>query len=336
MALTRRKFVKLSGITALGLATGVGLFGCGKDDKETNQSANGSGSEQSKQKVKIAYLPITHALPLYVANELGKDTFKNVELELIKFGSWPELLDALNTGNVDGASLLIELAMAAKEQGSAISAVALGHRDGNVVVTSPDIKTQDDLKGKTFAIPHRLSTHNILLYQTLKNAGLTFDDVTVIELPPPEMPAALAEGRIAGYVVAEPFGAISVAKEHGKVFHQSEDLWQDSVCCGLVLRDEFIRDKQEAALELLGEYVAAGEYIDGEGERVSEIAKQYMNVEQEVLDLSLGWISYNDLKIYEKDYGSLGQYMVDMGLSKRPPTYEEFVDNSLIDKVRTV
>ena len=33
-------------------------------------------------------------------------------------------------------------------------------------------------------------------------------DVNIVEMPPAEMPAALAGNQIAGYVVAEPFGAI--------------------------------------------------------------------------------------------------------------------------------
>lgn len=337
--LSRRKFLKLSGISALTLATGFALVGCNTQDKNSGNAqgnAQGNGQPAEKQTVKIAYLPITHALPLYVEKELNGGAFKNINLELVKFGSWPELLDALNTGRVDGASVLIELAMKAKEQGAAISAVALGHRDGNVVVTSIEIKNKqaEDLRGKTFAIPHRLSTHNILLYQTLKNAGLTFNDVKVVELPPAEMPAALAEGRISGYVVAEPFGAVSVANGKGKVLYQSEELWQDSVCCGLVLRDEFIKNKNDAAQELITEYVKAGEYIDSKGEKVTEISRKYMNVDEKVLDLSMHWISYKDLKIYEKDYKDLGQYLVAMGLATNPPTYEQFVNNSLIDKAK--
>jgi len=78
----------------------------------------------------------------------------------------------------------------------------------------------------------------------LKDAGMSFSDLKVIELPPPEMPAALAEGRISGYLVAEPFGAKSVANGTGKVLFHSHDIWEDSVCCVLVLRNEFIRNPQ--------------------------------------------------------------------------------------------
>ncbi|HHV99635.1 MAG TPA: ABC transporter substrate-binding protein [Clostridiaceae bacterium] len=330
------KITKKVIIIAVFIAVTVALSACGATrdtgSKETigNETANGS----SKQTVKIAYLPITHALPLYIENELGKHNFKNIDIELVKFGSWPELMDALNTGKVDGASVLIELAIKAKEQGIDLKAVALGHRDGNVVVVSQDINDTADLKGKTFAIPHRLSTHNILLYQMLKDAGMNFSDLKVIELPPPEMPAALAEGRISGYLVAEPFGAKSVANSTGKVLFKSQDIWEDSVCCSLVLRNEFIKGNNDAAFELVKEYVDAGSYINSKGEKVNDIAKQYLKVEQDVLDLSLEWISYKDLKIYEKDYNALRDYMIEMDLSKNPPPYNDFVDSSLIEKVK--
>lgn len=319
-----KKVLALAAVSSLILI----LSACQSSPKEAVKS------DGSKQTVKIAYLPITHALPLYVENELGKQNFKDINVELVKFGSWPELMDALNTGKVDGASVLIELAMRAKEQGIDLKAVSLGHRDGNAVVAALDINNVSDLKGKTFAIPHKLSTHNILLYQMLKNAGMGYSDVNVVELPPPEMPAALAEGRISGYIVAEPFGAKSVANGKGKALFQSEDIWKNSVCCGLVLRNEFIKNSGKAAQELMDGYISAGKYIDSKGEKLNDISKQYMKVEQNVLDLSMKWISYKDLKIYEKDYNDLRNYMMEMGLSKNPPSYKDFVDNSLINKVK--
>lgn len=279
-------------------------------------------------------MPITHALPLYVESELYKDKFKNINIQLVKFGSWPELVDALNSGKIDGASMLIELAMKAKEQGIDLKAVALGHRDGNVIVVDKKINKVSDLKGKNFAIPHRLSTHNILLYEMLKREGMSYKDLKVIELPPPEMPVALAEGRIAGYVVAEPFGAKAVASGKGKVLFESENIWKDSVCCALVLREDFIKNHSSAANEFVSNYLAAGNYIDSNKIEAKEIAKKHMKVDPKVLDLSLKWISYNNLKIDEKDYAKLTKYLLEMNLVKNPPAYNDFVDNSFFAKVK--
>lgn len=310
------------------LALAISLTACGQGNAETGRTETG------KPTIKIGYLPITHAAPLYIEDELGKGKFQHFQLELVKFGSWPDLMDALNTGKIDGASVLIQLAMKAKEQGIDLKAVALGHRDGNVIVTANDIQQVSDLKGKNFAIPHKFSTHNILLYQMLKQEGLQYTDVNVIELPPAEMPAALAEGRIAGYVVAEPFGAKSVVIEKGKAFLQSEELWKDSVDCALVVRGELIRDNRAAAEEFITEYAKAGEKAESKDEQVKSILSAYMNVEEKVLDLSLQWIAYDHLRLDEEAYEKLRQYLIEMGLSEKPPTFAEFVDNSFMDKAK--
>lgn len=293
-----------------------------------------SSAQNEVKTVKIGYLPITHALPLFVENDLSANDSKNFKVELVKFGSWTELSDAVNTGQVDGASMLIELAMKSKERGIDLKTVVLGHRDGNVVVVSKDITQVADLKGKTFVIPHRLSTHNVLLYKMLKENDLTASDLNIVELPPPEMPAALSEGRISGYIVAEPFGAKSVATGKGKVLFESQDLWKDSVCCGLVLRNDFIKNNPTVAAEFVKEYVKAGEKAESKDSEVLGIAAKYMKVEPDVLNLSLQWISYDNLKLGEKDYNELSKYLVEMGQLKNPPKYSEFVDNSFIEAAK--
>lgn len=306
----------------------VGFTGCAKKTEETN-------TDSSKKTVKIAYLPITHAVPLYVESEdaiINSETLKNVNVELVKFGSWPELMDALNTGKVDGASVLIQLAMKSKEQGIDLKTVALGHRDGNNVTVANDINTAADLKGKTVAIPQRFSTQNILLYEALKNAGLKYEDVNVIEMPPAEMPAALSEGRISGYVVAEPFGAKAVASGKAKTLFTSQDLWKDSICCGLVLRGDFIKNNPEAVQELVNGYVKAGNASEAKDENIKNITSKFMAVDKNILDISLNATTYTDLKINEKDYDQLTAYLKTMGLLNNSPAFNDFVDNSFIDK----
>ncbi|MCM1507498.1 MAG: ABC transporter substrate-binding protein [Ruminococcus flavefaciens] len=285
---------------------------------------NGCGSKSSENTIKIAYLPITHSLAvLEEAEELEKEN--GLKVELVKFGSWSELLDALNSGKVDGASVLIELAMKSKQEGIGIKAVALGHRDGNVVIVSNDINSASDLKGKTFAIPHRQSSHNILLNDTLAKGGLTIDDINVTELAPTEMPSALASGQIDGYCVAEPFGAMGVSINAGKVLYSSEELWEDSICCGLVLTDSFIEKRPNDAKSFVESYKKAGNALDKETAKTT--AKKYFSQSDEVLDTSLQWISYNNLEITEDTYNILTEKVKEYGLSDNPPTYSEFVKN---------
>lgn len=306
----KRKYLSLF---LTGILSAAAITGCGQ--KAQANTAN---------TVKIAYLPITHSLAvLEEAEELEKQ--EGVKVELVKFGSWSELLDALNSGRVDGASVLMELAMKSKQEGVGIKAVALGHHDGNVIVVSKDIDSAADLKGKTFAIPHRQSSHNILLNDALAKGGLTIDDVNVTELAPTEMPSALASGQIDGYCVAEPFGAMGVSIDAGKVLYKSEELWEDSICCGLVLTDSFIESRPEDAKAFVEGYKKAGNSLSKETSQ--EVAEKYLKQSKEVLETSLEWISYDNLEISEETYNTLVEKVKEYGLSDNPPTYSEFVKN---------
>ena len=306
-------YKKLLAFASAGSLLIASLTSCGK--VQAQESAN---------TVKIAYLPITHSLAvLEEAHQLTNND--GVQVELVKYGSWPELLDALNSGRVDGASVLIELAMKSRQEGIGIKAVALGHRDGNVVIVGNDIESAADLKGKTFAIPHRQSSHNILLNDALATAGLSIDDVNVTELAPTEMPSALASGQIDGYCVAEPFGAMGVSLGAGKVLFTSEELWEDSICCGLVLTDSFIESRPDDAKEFVEEYKKAGNSLDKENAK--EVAKKYLKQSDDVLETSLQWISYNDLDITEDIYNTLVEKVKAYGLSDNPPSYTDFVKN---------
>lgn len=290
-------------------------------------ACSGNSNSEGKRVIKIGHLPITHAGPLLLQAE---QEYPDYKIELVKFSSWPDLMEALSTGRIDGASVLIQMAMKAKERGVDLKVVALGHRDGNVIITSPEIKQTKDLIGKTFAIPNKYSTHHFLLYQMLKKDKIPYEKVNIVELPPPEMPAALAEGRISGYVVAEPFGAIAVASGKGKVLFQSEEIWPNSIDCGLVLRQAFIDQNRQLAKTFVQDYAKAGHRGDQDVSSMHRALKKHLSVNDKVMDLSLKWISYYPLTIDRESYKILTDTFLELGLSKKPPTYDEFVDPSLI------
>ena len=307
------------GISIVAVLLLVGLTACtGKQGTST------TGDEEGKQTIKIAYLPITHALPLFMVQELQTED-SNLQIELIKYGSWTELMDAVNTGRVDGASMLIELAMKAKTEGIDLKAVALGHKDGNVIIVANDIETAADLKGKSFAIPSRMSSHYILVKQMLEENNMTEEDINLCELSPTEMPSALASGQIAGYCVAEPFGAKAVNAKVGKVFSESQKLWEDSICCALVMNGSFLEENPSVAKTFVEEYQKAGDYLTQNPEEGNKVVKDYLSVDDSVLDLSMKWISYDDLTIKEDTYNNLCDYMKQYKIIDTLPTYEEFV-----------
>ncbi|WP_310604484.1 ABC transporter substrate-binding protein [Anaerosporobacter sp.] len=291
----------------------LSLSACGSSKKE----------DSSKTTITIGYLPLTHGLAVLEEKALLESADANITIKLQKFTSWTDLTDALNSGKIDGASMLIELAMSSVNKGIDLKAVALGHRDGNAIVVSNNIQSVEELKGKTFAIPSSQSSHNILLNEMLATVGLTTDDLTVTQLAPSEMPSSLASGAIDGYCVAEPFGAQSVVQKFGHVLYYTEDLWKDSVCCALILRNDFIEKNKEAADIFIDYYRQAGNKLDADA--ALSVAKEYLGQEEETLKESLQWIHFDNLEITKEEYDVLAQKVVEYGINENPPTYEDFV-----------
>lgn len=285
---------------------------------QVNQEA-----QNAKVTYTIGYLPITHALPIFEEKELLEKENSNIQIKLQKFSSWSDLTDALHAGKIDGASELIELAMSAKAKGIDLKAVALGHKDGNVIVVNDSIQSASDLVGKTIAIPSTQSSHYILLIEELEKAGLSLSDIQVTQLAPSEMPSSLASGAIDGYCVAEPFGAQAVTQNYGHVLARSDDLWEDSVCCGLIFRNEVIQKDKTSFNTFLKAYKRAGNRLNTK--EATRIAEKYLGQEAKTLKTSLKWISYDDLEITKEAYQELYEKVNANQMIENAPTYQDFV-----------
>ena len=318
------KFKRLLAFALAATLSFSALTGCGTTNPDSTSAADTTKTDSSKTNITLGYLPITHALAEFETKELlDKKSDSDIEVTLQKFSSWTDLMDALNSGKIDGASVLVELAMGAVSNGIDLKAAALGHKDGNVVIVSDDISDVRDLKGKTFAIPSNQSSHNILLNDMLALGDLSIDDINVVQLAPSEMPSSLASGSIDGYCVAEPFGAQAVVQGYGHVLYDSTDLWQDSICCALVFNGGFLDKNKETADEFLSTYKEAGSLLD-EG-IAKEVAEKYLGQDEKTLDVSLEWIHYDDLDISLDDYEQLSEKVKEYGINDNPPSYNDFI-----------
>lgn len=281
-----------------------------------------SSKAENNKTINLGYLPITHALSVFETKEILDQT--NVHIKLTKFSNWADLMDALNAGRIDGASVLVELAMKAKSNGIDLKAVALGHKDGNVIIAKKDIKKMSDLKGKTIAIPHAQSSHNILIQLALEKAHLTKNDVKIIQLAPSEMPSSLNSGAIDAYCVAEPFGAVAINTKIGHVLKTSEELWQNSICCAMVFNNASITKKQTQINQVISAYKQAGKKLAKRKEAM-RIASKYLGQDKAVLKQSLAWIHFDDLTLTQEDYDNLALKVKQDGINPNPPSYQDFI-----------
>lgn len=300
------------------------LSGCGSSQQHNKNKIN------QKKTLKIGYLPITHSANLMMTQKVQQQANNSgYQLNLVKFNNWPDLMDALNSGKIDGASTLIELAMKSKQKGSNIKAVALGHHEGNVIMGQKGEQLSDFQNDENyrFAIPHRYSTHYLLLEEMRKQSNLKSNTFSYHEMAPAEMPAALNENRISGYSVAEPFGALGEQLGKGDTLTHGNNVVPDAYCCALVLRSDLIDNHYDTAKSFMSDYKKAGFKMNNKEQSVDVMAENFKQ-NRKVLKQSAEWTSYGDLTIKEHGYHKITKLINEHKLFKAP-SYKSFVDPTL-------
>jgi NitT/TauT family transport system substrate-binding protein len=260
-------------------------------------------------------------------------------VEFLKFSGWPEVKESLMTGRIKAAHMLAPLVMDLADKGIPVKIVSLGHRSGAVIMVRTDstIKTMKELKGKRLAIPSRFAVDYLYVRKLLKNQGLTEKDIDVIEMAPPDMPAALYAKSVDAYATGEPFGAVAQRAGYARPLHMTRNDWPKYICCVVTVREELIRENRPLVQRLVDYIQAAGHWLDSSPEnrkRAVEIAagRDFFNqdpkVLQFVMDNPKDRVTYQDLRMLKPEFDELMQLSVEAGTLKRPVAYEKYVDES--------
>src|SRR5262249_13763479 len=142
------------------------------------------------------------------ANAADKSGGPKFEFEYSKYNGWPEVKESLMTGNIQAAYMLAPLVMDLADKKIPVKIVSLGHRSGAGIMVRSDsgIEKFRQLPGKRIAIPSRFAVDFLFLRKMLAREGMTPKDIQIVEMPPPDMPAALYAKAVDAYCTGEPFG----------------------------------------------------------------------------------------------------------------------------------
>src|SRR5690348_12271510 len=154
----------------------------------------------------VGFLPVTCHLTCPVTDFATKTTTTSTRFVSQRFTEFPTVVEALKARKIDATFILAPLAMVLREQHVPIHIVYLGHRDGSTVIVpkASTARTLRDLKGKTFARPSRFSNQYLVITKLMEDEGMAPGDLDFVDMPPPDMPSALAAGAIDAYFIGEP------------------------------------------------------------------------------------------------------------------------------------
>ena len=250
-------------------------------------------------------------------------------------------------GKVKAAYMLAPMVMDLADKGVPVKIVALGHRSGAVIMTGVNnpAKNIGDLRGKRIGIPSRFAVDNIFVHRLMKEYGLTDNDVTIVELPPPDMPAALYAGAVDAYATGEPFGALAQRKGFARILHMTRDEWPTYICCVLTVRQDLIDSDRATVQRLVNHVLSAGQWLES-GQQNRHLAadlaarRDFFNQDSSllrfVMDNPKDRVTYGDLRLVKTELEEIMELAFSGKVLTRRVPYEKFVDESFMRAYRPV
>ncbi|TDP62831.1 ABC transporter substrate-binding protein [Roseateles toxinivorans] len=300
----------------------------------------------------VGGLPVTCNLTLPVAcmarataNAADKSGGPKFEYEYSKYNGWPEIKESLMTGRIQAAYMLAPLVMDLADKKIPVKIVSLGHRSGAVIMVRTDspYKKFKDLTGKRIAIPSRFAVDFLFLRKMLAQEGMTPKDIQIVEMPPPDMPAALYAKAVDAYCTGEPFGAAAQRAGYARALRMTRDEWRNYICCVLTVREELIKSNRPLVQDLVNHVMGAGHWLDEKQDNRDKAVtiaagrkffNQDPNIIKFVMENPTDRVTYGDLRMIRTEFEELMQLSIDAGTIKAPVAYEKYMDESFAKAAR--
>jgi NitT/TauT family transport system substrate-binding protein len=300
----------------------------------------------------VGALPVTCNLTLPVAavakaaaNAADKSGAPQFAFEFSKYNGWPEVKESLMAGRIPAAYMLAPLVMDLADKRIPVKIVSLGHRSGAVIMVRTDspYRRFKDLTGKRVAIPSRFAVDYLFLRKMLAQENMTPKEMELIEMAPPDMPAALYAKAVDAYCTGEPFGAAAQRAGYARVLRMTRDEWRNYICCVLTVREEVIKENRPLVQDLVNYVLGAGAWLDEQQENRNKAVaiaagRRYFNQDPNIIRFVMenptDRVTYGDLRMIREEFDELMELSIEAGTLTRPVPYEKYVDDSFVKAAR--
>src|SRR5262245_4522874 len=226
--------------------------------------------------------------------------------------------------------------MKLREPGVPVKILYLGHRDGSTVMVQKysTAKSLRDLRGKVFAIPSKYSNQNLVIHKLMEDQGVKPDEIRFVEMPPPDMPGALAARAIDAYFIGEPHAARAELDGSGRVLYHAKDIWPRFISCVLVVTEKLIAERPAVVSDLVRGIAESGEWADTHRVAAAGLVAPYFRQDESLIRYGLtqppARVSYRMLTPRDDEMQTIADMGVTAGILERHLDVRDLVDRRFI------
>ena len=340
----RRKLLSFLSVFCLSLVLTVSCSQTPQSTDTNTTETPDTTTTTNEPAVVIGYSNWAGWWPWAIAEQEGLFTKNGANVELRWFDGYLASMEALAAGQLDGncQTLNDTISFAESAVNGKVAVLVNDNSAGNdKIIVAEDINTIEDLKGKKVAVEAGV-VDDFLLTLALQEAGMSRDDVEIVDLETGAAAAAFASGQTDAVGAFPPFWLTALKREGSKELISSKD-FPGAIPDLLVVTQKLIDERPEQVQALVNTWFDILAFMEENSERADEIMAQRADVTIEELQLLKegtkiftieenleAFSDGNNMKHMPFAAQQMSQFMLDVGFIESAPDLTTILDDQFV------
>lgn len=320
-----------SRLAALILVAAAALTACGGS---ADTASDGGGG---KTTVTVGVLPIVDVAPLYLGVDKGFFADEGLKLEIRPAQGGAALLPGVVSGDMQFAYSNVVSLMIAQQKGLPVQILTNGElsippgteppeRTGQALLAAGDsgITSVEDLHGKKVAINTLDNINEVLVKRAIAARGGDPSKVNLVELSMSDMPAAIAEGRVAAAAMNEPFTSISLKQGAETIAKPFTDLEHPaSNIAAYFAKDTYVQQNPDVVQGFVNALNKSLKYAQQHRDEVRKTLPSYTEIDSSLAERIV--MPYWTPQLNRKSLDEIARLSAKYGVVDQQPNLDELI-----------
>ncbi len=245
--------------------------------------------------------------PLYLAKEKGFYQKRGIEVEIVIIQSPVDRRAAFAADRIQGFATTVDTLVmtAAAETPIPVKQVLVldASHGGDGIVAKKEIKTLQDLKGKTVAGQMGGGASYFWLNYVLMQNGMKLSDLKMVDMRAGDAGAAFVAGKVDAAVTWEPWLSRAKNTPHGHVLYSS-DKTPGIIVDSLGFKPEFLAKNGEAVKKIVSAWNEAIEFANKNPSEADAIMGKFANLTAEIFAIEKAGVIFYGAKGNREFFGT--------------------------------
>lgn len=273
----------------LAAASVLFLTACGGGQTPSPDASDaGKPASAGLTSVKVSVIPIVDVAPVYLGAQEGFFAEEGLKLELVSAQGGAAIVPAVVSGQVEFGFSNFTSLIIARSKGLPLKVVtpgagstgAQGKDFGGVVVKADSpLKSAADLAGKRVAVNTLNNINDTTVRASIRAAGGDPKNVEFVELPFPDMLAALDKGSVDAVQVVEPFLATAQKNGDRVIASNYVDTAPELAIAGYFTSEQTIASKPDLVKRFTSAMLKSLKYASDNPDAVRKVLLTYTKID---------------------------------------------------------